>query len=433
VLRIGLINLVPSTDTANYLGYNHGLGMISAVLKADGHATRLFTMSRADDERAALKGFAPDAIFIYLATNQYQLFEALLSLNWRAMGVPVFVGGPHPTACPEETARLPGVFGACVGEGEMTALAIARRLKSGRTLDGVPNLWYCDGGALVKGHGGHYVEDLDTLPFPDRDIFPYPEMLRARAVRLMGLEFMATRGCVYGCRYCLNPLLRKVHGKGCVRRRSVTHLLDEMTEVVGRFGYTGVIGFHDDIFTLSTDWLERFAALYGERVGLPFWCNAHVAELTEDIIKTLRRAGCFRVHMGIECGNEEMRQTVLGKRISNREILDKVRLLKRHHMKIVTTFMMGLPDEDESHILESIALCRGIAPDWVLLSTFCPYPGTRLYSMLVEKDLLDPFFYKSLPSPTFYAANKPFAQGGISEEKLAYYFRSFRELAGVPG
>ena len=136
---------------------------------------------------------------------------------------------------------------------------------------------------MTWGPQGHFVKDLDQLPFPDREIFPYDEMLRQRAARLMGLEFMATRGCVYRCRYCLNPLLRKVHGKGCVRRRSAGHLLDEMEEVVGRYGYKGIIGFHDDIFTLSPDWLMQFASAYPERIGLPFWCNAHVAELTEPV------------------------------------------------------------------------------------------------------------------------------------------------------
>ena len=113
--------------------------------------------------------------------------------------------------------------------------------------------------------------------------------------------------------------------------------------------------------------------------------------------------------------------------------MEKVRLLKSHHMKIVATFMIGLPEEEESHLLETIALCRKMAPDWVLLSTFCPYPGTRLYDSLVEKGQLSPSFYKALGSDTFYSSTPSYNGNRISGEKLAYYFENFRGLAQVHG
>ncbi len=433
MLRVGLINLVPPKDGANYLGFNHGLGSLSAMLKRTGHETRLFNYAAPEDDDGALAAFQPDALFVYLATNQYRLFRHKLEAVWRAAGLPVFVGGPHPTALPGETARIPGVSGVCVGEGEETASMLAARIEAGAPLDDIPNLCFTEAGEVRWGPQGNFVDDLDTLPFPDREIFPYEVMLSVRAVRLMGFEVLCTRGCVYGCRYCINPLIRKVHGKGCVRRRSVGKVIEELRDIKARFAFDGVIGFHDDIFTLNTAWLGELADRYPREIGLPFWCNAHIAELDEDIIRDLRRAGCFRVHVGIECGDEGTRGGLLGKHLANREILDKVRMLKAHHMKLVTTFMIGLPDETAEGVQESIELCRAISPDWVLLSTFCPYPGTRLYRDLVADGRLDPRFYEALPADSFYCSTPTYDQRGIPQEKLDHYFRNFRRLAGVRG
>jgi anaerobic magnesium-protoporphyrin IX monomethyl ester cyclase len=432
-LRVALINLIPKTNAANYLGFNHGLAYLSSVLKRNGHDTRLFLIStdatRQPDE---LSDYCPDTLFIYLTTNQYALFESKLRQEWCRLEVPVFVGGPHATTCPEDLLSLEGLTGVCIGEGERSALLIAQKIEQGDSFDGVPNIWFKRGDRVIRNETGYCKENLDDLPFPDRNIFPYREMLQNRAINLMGFEFLTSRGCAYGCRYCINPLLRRINRSNKpIRRRSVDNVIEEIQSVVRQYDYRGIIGFHDDIFTLDTAWVEDFAPAFRRAVGLPFWCNAHIRDLDETIVSNLRKGGCFRVHVGIECGNEQIRSRLLNKRISNQEILEKVAMLKKHRMKIVTTFMIGLPDETESGVEESIDLCRAIAPDWVLLSTFCPYPGTSLNQKLVSEGKLDPRFYKTIRSESFYSGALTYPQERLSQERLSYYYDNFIELAGV--
>ncbi len=433
MLRIALLNLVPKFDIANYLGFNQGLGCVSAVLKQAGHRTAQFVFSDPSDDAAALRAFAPDLVYVYLTTNQYALLAALGATVLPSLGSSVYVGGPHATAAPDSLFEIPAVTGVCIGEGENTAVDVAKRHMQGADLKGVPNLAFRLGEDVQHNPTGDFVRNLDALPFPDRAVFPYDDMLRSPAARVMGFEFLATRGCVYGCRYCLNPHWRRVHGKGCVRRRSVDHFLAEMKAVIRDFSYKGIIGIHDDIFTLDRKWLAEFTTRYPLEIGLPFWCNAHIAELDEDTVSALKTAGCVRIHMGIECGNEAVRSKVLNKHLANDEILEKIHLLKKYRLKIVTTFMIGLPDETETNIKESIVLCRAMAPDWVLLSVFCPYPGTALYTELKAAGRVDPAFYKSLPSDTFYAPMPAYDQGVLSNETIRCYFENFRKLAGVKG
>ncbi|MBN2529713.1 MAG: radical SAM protein [Deltaproteobacteria bacterium] len=428
--RIALVNFVPPLDVANYLGYSQGLGFISAVLKELNHQTVLFNIDNVNDAESLGAAREFDAVFVYLATTGYPLFSHAMNHYWKNR-VPVFAGGPHAIALPEELAMEDGVTGVCVGEGELTAAAIADYLENGRSLSGVPNLYYQEDGVLHKNETGCIVDNLDWLPFPDRSFFPYHEVLSTKASKLVGMEFMATRGCKYGCRFCLNPRLLQLQGKRMIRRRSVDSIVNEVHLATAMFDYKGVIGFHDDIFTLDFEWLCEFQETFKKKINRPFWCNVHISDIDEQIIKVLRQAGCYRVLVGIECGNARMRKKALGKHLSNEEILYKISLLKQQHIKIVATFMIGLPDETETHLKESVDFCRAIAPDWILLSSLFPFPGTRLYTQLVAENRLAADFYRQLDSKTFYSARLVYDQGAISNETLQYYFRNFRKMAGV--
>ncbi len=429
-MKVALVNFVPDPSGKNYLGFNHGLASISASLKLDGHVTRLFTISKSTDNVRALAAFDPDAVFVYLTTHQYRLFLNYQRQVFTPLGVPVFLGGPHATAAPEDTVSIPGVAGICIGEGELSARLLLDRISQKASFDDIPNIWFVRDGAVVKNEIGHCAASLDALPFADRSIFPYQTLLNTRSMDILGFELFLTRGCKYTCTYCINARLKQViPPKHHLRYRSVDNAIKELEWIIKTYEYQGVIGFQDDIFTLDPKWLATFAKDFRKYIGLPFWCNAHIDHLNEPIIKTLRQAGCFRVQIGIESGNEHLRRSLLGKHFTNQRILEVTRLLKKHHMKTVAYFMIGLPDETEADVLQSIRLCQRMAPDWILISGFCPYPGTRMYADLVANGRLDPTYYKTLPTDTYYAPYLVYDQGGLTQEQLAYYYASFVSLA----
>ncbi len=428
-MRVALVNLVPRASQENYLPFNQGLGMLSAVLVGAGHRTGLFHFSRSLSDARAMADFRPDALFVYLATNQYPLFVELLT-EWRQARVPIVVGGPHATCLPEELAQEPGVDAVCIGEGEPCVAEIVARLERGDSFDGIANVWFERDETIVKNPIGVTVDDLDSLPFADRSVFPFEAHLGTREMNLLGFEFMLSRGCVYPCGYCINPLLASLHEGPRVRRRSPRRAVNEILEVVRCYDYKGIIGFVDDVFTLDRSWLDRFGEIYRKEVALPFWCNVHIRNLDEETVKALRRAGCVRVYVGVECGSEDIRLRVLGKRFTNELILHNLEIVKKHHIKLVTYFMIGIPGETEDHVLESIALCKKIAPDRVLLSTFWPYPGARIYDELVAEGHLDPHYYRQETGGTFYAVSGPRFEGRLDPVKLRYYFDSFIALSG---
>lgn len=429
-MKVGLVNLVPDQSDVNYLPFNQGLGVLSAVLKRNGHATALFHFSKSRGDKELLEAFDPDAVFVYLSTQQYPLLSALLA-GWKSRDYKVIVGGPHPTALPLETAEAEGVDAVCVGEGEVAAVEVCGRLERGESFDGVDNIWYRgEDGAVVQNPVGAYTENLDDLPFADREIFPFEALKTSRAMNILGLEFMVSRGCPYPCRYCLNPLVSKRHRRSKPRLRSPKSAVDEISGVVGRFGHRGIIGFVDDVLTYDGDWLEELGRRYRAEVGLPFWCNSRVDTLDEKTVKTLRSAGCSRIYVGIECGDEELRSRVLGKRISNELIVDRAALVKKHHIKLVTYFMMGLPGETEEHIQKTLRLRDELRPDWVLVSMFWPYPGTALYGDLVAKGEIDPRYYETSAIDTFYAPEGLDFPSRLDADILRRYYKGFTRKEG---
>jgi radical SAM superfamily enzyme YgiQ (UPF0313 family) len=413
-MRILLINLIPKQNKKNYLGYNHGLGYISACLKQKGHKTYLLTIHEVNNQIInQIKQIQPELIGIYLTTFQYHLCKNLLQSYLQYLHVPIILGGPHSSVCPEDCISLPGVAGICLGEGDDV---LVKFIENNKNID---NLWLNQNKEIIKNNVGK-IYDLETLPFPDRAIFPYKQIFDKWYTKIIGVEFLTSRGCPYKCHYCATQ-------SGILRRRSVASVIEEINKFIKEYEYNGVIGFQDDTFTSDDKWLVEFAQKYN-KIKLKFWCNSRIDTIDEEKIKLLKEAGCFRVHLGIETGNDWLRRHILGKNFTNEEIIEKCNLLKKYGIKVVVFFMIGIPYEREENIYESINLCKKINPDWIIHSVFYPFPKTKLYRLCIENNWLS----KEVPKcSTFYSPKIYYKHPYLSKEKIAYFYEHFIELIGL--
>ena len=119
------------------------------------------------------------------------------------------------------------------GEGEHPLLELCETLgAAGGDPARIPNLWVKHKGQVVRNEIRPLIADLDALPYPDRDLFPYQYLLND----YYEAEFMGSRGCPYGCAYCVNHALIELYrGRGpYVRFRLVGNLLGEIEQVARR-------------------------------------------------------------------------------------------------------------------------------------------------------------------------------------------------------
>ncbi len=356
-------------------GVNESLAMTdaSALLRAGGHRTRLLLTDETPRPGRALRRLDPDLVVIPcpVAGEAVALDAALLVKRWTP-GAVVVMGGTHATFHPE-LAALDCVDAVVVGEAEGALRELADRLAAGRSWEDVRNLAVHVDGELVENPLRPLVEDLDTLPLPDRELYFRYKF----AARLPWKKFATGRGCIHRCAYCWNTTLQdKYEGLGrFVRRKSPQRAVEELLVVRRRWPMRRV-HFSDDLFTVHPKWLDEFASLYGMEVGAPFTCNTSTPLITERTADALKRAGCKGVAIGIETGNEELRSQILGKTVPDSEIERAAALIKERRMELYTFNMVASPGEGVDDVLSTIALNKRIGADRVRVNIAVPLADT---------------------------------------------------------
>ena len=351
-----------------------GLMSLSPHLRRDGHSVALL---EAEDpsilETAHL--YRPDVIGYSVCTGSEKYYLALnRSLKERFSFISVF-GGPHPTFFPE-MIHEPGVDAICRGEGDLAFAEFCRGLENAGQMPAIPNFTIKRGSEIIALPPRPLIRNLDDMPFPDRDLYYHvSQEVHDHRVR----SFLAARGCPFACAYCFNPAMDDLYGGDWkkMRIRSPANLVDEIEEVVRQYP-TEFIAFRESIFPLRLEWLEEFAERYARQVGLPFYCHLRLDLLNERNVALLARAGCFSANVGLETGNPELRERLLRRRISNRQMVDGCALLRKYNIRVLANNMLGLPGAGFAEDLQTLRLNQQCKPDYALAMLWQPYPGTEL-------------------------------------------------------
>ncbi|MBI2504423.1 MAG: B12-binding domain-containing radical SAM protein [Candidatus Latescibacteria bacterium] len=345
--------------------------------------------------RAALRQYYPDLVGITSMTIQFAaaLRVAQVVKEWNP-GCLVVLGGSQASAMPGNTIAWPAVDLAVTGEGEEAFREILRRRRAGR------GGWGDLPGVLSKGQRASQspyqeVKSIDGL-LPDRHALANVPAYGAEDLGLM----ITSRGCPYSCSFCCNFTRR-------VRYRSVEDVLAEVAQVQTEYG-TRQFLFKDDSFTVNH---KRVTSLCEEilRRGMVFsWEITTRADLlSEELVRLIKRAGCNRVAVGVESGDDEVLK-IHEKGLDKEELRSAARLLKRHGMFWTGYFMMALPMEREEQILKTLAFMRELDPAYASVGVYKPYPGTGLFQEAVELGLVLPevdnqHFFERNPVDYFFA------------------------------
>ena len=369
-----------------------GIGYLSAYLRREGHETSLIHLVRPVGREELLERVReedPDVLAFSSTTHMFPHVRKWVQWIKDEMDIFTICGGVHPTLDPAGTLEEAPLDAVCLGEGEEALAELCAALEEGRDPSRIPSLWFRRGREVIRNPVRPLVEDLDSLPFPDRDIFDPACFCPQQHERG---TLMASRGCPYSCTYCSNHAQRSIYPNRSryVRFRSVDNVMREIHQIIeaDREGRLRYIRFDDDILTLDREWFRELAERYRREVRLPFICNSRVNVLDEETVRLFAEAGCSVICMGIESGNEEMRRKVLNRRMSNEDIVKAFRLFREYGIKTVSTNMTCLPDEDLASLLDTIKINARARPHCMQVSTYHPYPNTRLYDYCRERGYL---------------------------------------------
>lgn len=376
--------VISELDYADHIA----IAYLSAVAGAEGYS-RAFCSLETADLVDAVRSTRPDVV-AYSAN--VASFTAIVEAHRRARAAHHFVsilGGPQATFSPATLAES-GVDAYCVGEGEGAFGDFLRRAAAGQGFSDVPNLITAAGANPVRP----LIKDLDSLPEADRDLTIANSFLRD----VQKKTFYATRGCPEQCSYCCNDYYHKLYrGEPTVRRFSVERVIAEAERVKARYRME-FVKFGDDMFCIRADpWLEEFAEKYPRRVGVPFNCYLRLDLVTEDMLKLLKAAGSFSVHLSLDSTSEHVREKVLRRHMrgSTEDMVKKLRLIRDYGINTWVNFMLAAPESTVQDDLETIAFSRRGNVTYPAYSITVPMAGTDLYDYCLRRGLLDPDTHKS--------------------------------------
>lgn len=274
----------------------------------------------------------------------------------------------------------------CVG-GEVEFIIdriAAALLRDEGELNHIPGIIFHTDEGWKKTACDYFEKDIDSLPFPARDLMNNAIYTRPDTDEPMATISVA-RGCPSNCIYCMTPI---ISGRR-LRSRSVENVFAEIEECYYKYDIKNFF-FKADTFTFD----DKFACalcdkiisspLYGK---IAFTANGRADRLTEEMLKKMKAAGCFMLAIGFESGSD--RSLKLMKKGNTVETnLRAAKMIKRAGIPIFGFFMIGFPWENADDIAATEKLIFEIDPAFIELHIAMPYYGTRLYEMCKEKELL---------------------------------------------
>jgi anaerobic magnesium-protoporphyrin IX monomethyl ester cyclase len=330
-----------------------------------------------------------DVIGITCATSAFGVVAELTqSLKKRLPNSFVVLGGPHPSALPEQSLRESSADFVAIGEGEETFSELLVALKNGKE-----NLRSVAGLAFLENNGDYrqneprpLIPNLDELPFPARDLLDielYSPPPTKRVALGPNTMISTSRGCPHNCGFCGAHLVwtRKV------RMRSPVSVVDEIQECVEKFRVTS-INFTDEFFTASKKRVLAICSLLRERgLTVPWVCMARAERLDDETLQAMKEAGCREISFGIESGNQDILNRIC-KKLDLNEAFRVVKAAQRAGMTTHASYIVGYLGETVDTIKDTIRFAKRLNTDVAAFFIASPLPGTPLYKEALETGCL---------------------------------------------
>lgn len=394
---------------------------IPAPLKAIRfHSEFLYPYS--ESELGEIAEFCRDADLIGLSfmSNYVERATQITRSIREKTSTPIIWGGIHATACPEASIAEADMI--CRGESEEALLELCTTLNNKEIRHDIANIWFRTEKSIIKNEVRPLIKDLDSIPFPDfrynvhgvldRDrqkVYILDESLTAQYLTADAIsksrdpsskksvaalyQTIATRGCPHRCTFCYNSQYRVMyHGQRYLRRRSVSNIIAELEQVCSNSDIIRYIVLCDDsFFAASSDEIRQFAALYKEKIGLPFHCLGSPQTITPEKLKILVDAGLTSISMGIQSGCHET-NVLYDRRFREEEVLKAAETIHAFIPQIgppAFDFIIDNPYESLDQQLETLRFIQKLPrPYHLCLGSLVFFPGSVLHQKAREDGFL---------------------------------------------
>jgi radical SAM superfamily enzyme YgiQ (UPF0313 family) len=379
-----------------------GLGCVAAATQKANHDVLFVDLLTTSDIRPMIRKtideFAPQVIGISVRNIDDQVMDStrfmldqakeVVSLCKKLSDAPLVLGGAGYSMFPQIALEYAGADMGIQGEGEVAFPVLLKHIEQQTDLSGVSGLYLRGQGLQAKRT---YIKDLDSLPFPEPSLLVTANREKAN----YWLPFQTRRGCPLDCSYCSTATIEG----HLVRQRSPAGAVRELTRWVGA-GFNQVF-FVDNTFNLPQSYaMDLCSRLVGASLDFTWRCILYPRKISEDLVKTMARAGCSEVSLGFESGNNDILRA-LNKRFDTGEIRQANRILSDYGIRRMGFLMLGAPGETRKSVAQSFDFAESLDLDALKITLGIRiYPHTDLAKTAIEEgqiaaddNLLFPRFY----------------------------------------
>jgi len=303
-------------------------------------------------------------------------------------------GGLQPTASPETMfEKFPSVDYFVRGESELVLIELANTISDKKKFESVRGLVKKIDGKVIMNPPQQIISNMDVIPPYDYSVFDDQVFYRSYNGKVLrGIDYELSRGCVYACSYCVETTIQRYYGftdvtntgvlknaASYLRNKSANRVFEEIKNMHKQFGITLIRCQDTNFLTIDNSMLNQLASLL-EQSDIPvmLYVETRPEGINESSIKLLKKLKVDGVGMGVEISSEEFRKTDLNRYPAQEKIVEAFRLLRKAGIKRTAYNIIGLPNETENMILDTIRFNQLLEPDNITVAFYSPYLGTSL-------------------------------------------------------
>ena len=406
-----------------------GLAILAAVVREKGYSTAIVdgaalnldfneTVDKLLNHNPKYIGITAVTISIF---NAVEVAKLIKQKNKR---VKIILGGPHLTAAPMETLKRFGKFFdiGVLGEGELTLIELLDTLEKNKNLSRVKGIIYKNTkNKHIINKPRESIKDLDSLPFPAWDLLPNLAKFYCPPAhtlkRLPAALLIPSRGCPGQCVFCDNKVFGRIF-----RSHSADYIIKMIKKLQKDYGIKEIQFRDDNLLVFRKMLTELCNKIIEQKIDIKWSCAGRVDMVNFDILKLMKKAGCWQIWYGCESGSDKILKEIK-KYTTVEKIKNAINLTKKAEISPCGFFMIGMPKETEEDIKKTISLLLELPLDEFHISHLTPFPGSEFYDTASKYGWFDNDWKKMSGWQILFVPK------GLTKERLTYYsnqaFRKF--------
>ncbi len=395
-----------------------GLLYLGSALLEEGHKVEIYDFLLEDDSKEALKKslLSADAIgFTVTGENLDEVVEVSNSIKESEPHIPIIIGGAHCTFHPNKSLYdVPSADVSVEGDGDFVIKEIINAIEGRIEYNQISGVYYRDKGKIRKGKKPIIIKDLDSIPFPSRNLidkYNYGKIEDVYLFKPKMTSMVSSRGCQYNCRFCS----RHAFSYDIYRQRSSENVVKEFQEINEK--YSSVVIVDDNFLTDKKRVNQILDEIIQTGVEIDIIILSTRADSADkELYRKMKKAGVIYLGYGLESGNQDVLD-YYRKGITLDHIKNAIKLSREMNFITHGNFILGAPIETEQHIKNTINFACSLPLDIAIFQPLYYMHGSDLWGEAIQKGNID------IEDGYSVMADSQKGLGQFSETELEQYCR----------